>query len=220
MKIIRKIYLDKLAARKNNGLVKVITGLRRCGKTYLLQTLYGEWLAEHGVPRENIIYLALDKNENSQYRNPVVLDRFLRERIAKTSGRCYVMIDEIQYCTSVPNEALPESVRSEKNDITFYDTLLGLMDQCDLYVTGSNSEMLSSDIRTNFRGRGDEIRVYPLCYSEFRSAWNGNPQRALREYLYHGGMPLILTYQSEQDKNAYLRSLFEKSGGAYSCLQT
>jgi len=154
MEIHRDRYLRRLISKKDNGLVKVITGLRRCGKTYLLRNLYQSWLIEEGVRKENIIYLALDANINASLRNPCNLDRYLRERISETEGRCYVMIDEIQYCVSVPNEALPESVRSAENDITFYDTVLGLMDECDLYITGSNSHMLSTDILTNFRGRG------------------------------------------------------------------
>lgn len=211
MEIHRDRYLRRLISKKDNGLVKVITGLRRCGKTYLLRNLYQSWLIEEGVRKENIIYLALDANINASLRNPCNLDRYLRERISETEGRCYVMIDEIQYCASVPNEALPESVRSAENDITFYDTVLGLMDECDLYITGSNSHMLSTDILTNFRGRGDEVRVYPFSYSEFLSAWPGNPRNALREYLYHGGMPLVLAYPDEQEKAAYLRNLFAKT---------
>lgn len=211
MAIQRDRYLEQLISKKDNGLVKVITGLRRCGKTYLLRELYRSWLLEHGVKKENIIYLSLDANANATYRNPILLDQYLRSKMAAASGRCYVMIDEIQYCVTVPNEALPKEVRSSQNAITFYDTVLGLMDVCDLYITGSNSQMLSSDVLTNFRGRGDEIRVYPLSFKEFYSARTGDPREAFREYLYHGGMPMVLAYQSNQDKGNYLRRLFTKT---------
>lgn len=211
MEIQRDRYLNQLITRRNNGLVKVITGLRRCGKTYLLHHLYHQWLLEHGVPDDHILYIALDRNENATYRNPILLDQYLQERIRSISGRCYVMIDEIQYAVPVPNEALPESVRTADNAITFYDTVLGLMEECDLYITGSNSQMLSSDILTNFRGRGDEVRVYPLSYAEFRSAYSGDARYAFREYLYHGGMPMILSIPDEAGKGQYLRNLFTKT---------
>lgn len=192
-------------------MVKVITGIRRCGKTYLLRTLFYEWLLKHGVPTENIIFIALDKNENAKYRNPILLDEYLHAQIQKDKGKCICMIDEIQYCVSVPNEALPASAQTKDTDITFYDTVLGLMSDCDLYITGSNSHMLSSDILTNFRGRGDEIRVHPLSYAEFVSAWKGKSEDAFREYLLYGGLPMVLTSCSDsRDKGTYLKNLFEK----------
>ena len=210
MVIKRDRYLEKLITRKDNGLVKVVTGIRRCGKTYLLKNLYQKWLISQGGSKTNIIILELDQNANSKYRNPLLLDAYLHEQIKRTKGRCYIIIDEIQYSVPVPNPALPESAQTKENAITFYDTVLGLMDQCDLYVTGSNSEMLSSDILTNFRGRGDEIRVYPLSFAEYYAAYKGDKSRAWTEYLYYGGMPLILTKDSEREKGAYLKELFEK----------
>ena len=136
MEIERPEYINKLISAKDNGRVKVITGLRRCGKTYLVKTLFPKWLIENGVSRDNIVYLALDTISNSQYRNPLLLDKYLREIISSKSGRCYIIIDEIQFSVPVDNPALPENVRTEENRLTFYDTLLGLMNECDLYVTG------------------------------------------------------------------------------------
>ena len=211
MEILRKRYLDKLISKKDNGQVKVITGLRRSGKTYLLKNIYMKWLEQNGIPKDHILFIALDQNKNSKYRNPILLDQFLREEIKKRSGRCYVMIDEIQYAVPVPNPDIPAAVQTKKNAITFYDTILGLMDICDLYVTGSNSEMLSSDILTNFRGRGDEVRVYPLSYSEYYNAYKGDKGNAWRDYLFYGGMPLVLSKEDSGEKGAYLKDLFEKT---------
>lgn len=209
MIIHRDRYLQKLIAKKDNGQVKVITGLRRCGKTYLLKHLYRKWLMKHGVPEKNIILLELDQNKNAKYRNPILLDEYLRTQIARSKGKCYCIIDEIQYAVPVPNPSLPASVQTKDNAITFYDTALGLMDLCDLYVTGSNSEMLSSDILTNFRGRGDEIRVFPLSYAEYLSAYKGDPAIAWRDYLFYGGMPFSLS-KTQEEKSFYLKELFEK----------
>jgi len=211
MIITRDRYLNKLISRKDNGLVKVITGLRRSGKTYLLKVLFKEWLISQGISDNNIIYLPLDLNENAKYRNPTLLDQYIREKIQATDGRCYVMIDEIQYSVPVPNPYLPKEVQTPENAITFYDTVLGLMELCDLYVTGSNSEMLSSDILTNFRGRGDEVSVYPLSFSEFYSVCGKSQTEAFREYLYFGGMPFILSCDSPDDKSTYLKNLFKKT---------
>ena len=208
--IKRDRYLKKLISKKDNGQVKIITGLRRSGKTYLLKNMYKSWLIEQGIEESNIIFLALDENRNSRYRNPIILDHFLREQISLAEGRCYVMIDEIQYSVAVPNPDIPDSVQSVDTYITFYDTVLGLMDQCDLYVTGSNSQMLSSDIRTNFRGRGDEIRVYPLSFSEYYAAYDLDKTYAWRDYLYYGGMPAVLSKDTATEKGNYLKELFEK----------
>lgn len=211
MIIQRPVYLQKLIERRDNGMVKVITGLRRCGKTFLVKNLYHDWLVSEGIPSRNIIIISLDQNSNARFRNPILLDAYLRQEIRNHSGRCYVILDEIQYSVDVPNAALPEEVRTKDNAITFYDTVLGLMDLCDLYVTGSNSEMLSSDILTNFRGRGDEVHVYPLSFAEFLSVWEGESQAAFREYLYHGGMPAVLSYKTPDAKGNYLKRLFEKT---------
>jgi len=211
VEIKRDLYLNKLIERRDNGLVKVITGLRRSGKTYLLKNIYRNRLIADGVPEENIIYLALDQNTNAAYRNPLLLDEYLQKRIQSIRGRCYIIIDEIQYSQTVPNPYLPEESRNAKNEITFYDTVLGLMDQCDVYITGSNSEMLSSDILTNFRGRGDEVRVYPLSFREYYTSSGGSISAAFRNYLYYGGMPMILSQHSTEAKANYLQTLFRKT---------
>ena len=211
MNIKRDYYLNKLISKKDNGMVKVVTGLRRSGKTFLLKNIYRAWLISNGTPEKNVVYLALDSNQNIRYRNPVELDNYLRDKINSAEGRCYVIIDEIQYATSVPNPYLPQEVRSKENEISFYDTVLGLMDICDLYITGSNSKMLSSDILTNFRNRGDEIKVYPLSFSEYLTAYKGSEDDAWRDYLYYGGMPFILTLDDPRDKAEYLENLFKKT---------
>lgn len=216
MIIQRDRYLQQLQKKRGNGLIKVITGLRRCGKTYLLKKIYRDWLIEHGVPEDHIIYLALDQTENIRYRNPFELDRYIKDRIGKggtgaAAGADYVvMIDEIQFSVPVPNPYLPESEQDKSNAITFYDVVLGLMDQCDLYITGSNSEMLSSDILTNFRGRGDEIRIYPLSFAEYFAVVGGSERSAFLDYLRYGGMPLILSQRTPSEKADYLQSLFDK----------
>ena len=210
MIIKRDSYLRKLIAKRDNGLVKVITGLRRSGKTFLLKELYTSWLKENGVRAENIVYIQLDKNTSLKYRNPLYLDEYLRTLINEREGRCYVMIDEIQFSSAVPNPYLPEEVQSRENDVTFYDTVLGLMDECDLYITGSNSEMLSSDILTSFRGRGDEIRVSPLSWSEYTEVF-GDTDLAWRNYLLYGGMPYVTQMEADADKKKYLDDLFEKT---------
>ena len=189
-------------------MIKVITGLRRCGKTYLVEELYTRYLISEGVPERNIIYLALDKDYNARYRNPLELGSHIRDLISSTEGRCYVIIDEIQFCVKVENPALPGD---RENMITFYDVTLGLKDECDLYITGSNSKMLSRDILTNFRGRGDEVRVYPLSFSEYYSAVGGDRRSAWTEYLLHGGMPHILSIKNPKDKDRYLKNLFEET---------
>lgn len=211
MRIERPEYLNKLIAARDNGRVKVITGLRRCGKTYLVRNLYADWLRENGVPDKNIIYLALDRASNARYRNPLLLDEYLQKIVSETDGRCYVMIDEIQFSVAVDNPALPENVRTPENRLTFYDTLLGLMDECDLYVTGSNSKMLSKDILSGFRDRGHEIRMHPLSFEEYYSAVGGDTRGAWIEYLNHGGMPQVLTFDDRASKDGYLKNLLNET---------
>ncbi len=211
MEIERPEYVRKLIASKDNGRVKVITGLRRCGKTYLVKTLFTKWLRNNGVSDNNIIYLALDRISNADYRNPLLLDEYLRDAISKRSGRCYVIIDEIQFSVPVDNPALPVNVRTEENRLTFYDSLLGLMDECDLYVTGSNSKMLSKDVLSGFRDRGHEIRVHPLSFVEYYSAVDMDIRSAWTEYLYHGGMPLVLSFEDRPSKDRYLKDLLSET---------
>ena len=208
MVIRRDLYLQKLIDRRENGLVKVITGIRRCGKSYLLFELYHQYLLADGVPADHIIGLALDEDENARYRNPLELGSYIRSLLTDQSRMYYVFLDEIQKVAEIPNPYLPGT--GEK--IGFVDVLLGLMKikNVDLYVTGSNSKMLSSDILTEFRGRGDEVRVNPLSYREFCSAYGEDSRSAWRDYFTYGGMPLVLAQKTPGDKSRYLHSLFDK----------
>ncbi len=202
----RSVYLDALKRRKENSLVKVITGIRRCGKSYLLFTLYHQYLNSIGVDDNHIIELALDDDLNAQYRNPLELGKYIRSLIKGKSKMHYVFLDEIQKVAEIKNPYLPDSDET----ITFVDVLNGLMKlpNIDIYVTGSNSKMLSSDVLTEFRGRGDEIRVHPLSFSEFCNGYKG--ENAWQEYLTFGGMPFLLSLNSPQDKAKYLHDLFDK----------
>ena len=186
----RKQYLEKLIEKKDNGRVKVITGLRRCGKSVLLFDLYRNYLLDHGVEQSQIIALALDVLENSRYRNPIELDGFIRERIADNGKRYYVFIDEIQNVSEIQNPYVDDPCAK----IGFIDVILGFMQMSnvDVYVTGSNSKMLSSDVLTQFRDRGDEIRVYPLSFAEFYEAYDGDKREAWQDYYTYGGMPYVL----------------------------
>ena len=191
MIIRRDKYLKKLIDKRGNGLVKIITGIRRCGKSFLLFNLFHEYLNSIGVLDENIIELSLDEALNARYRNPLELDKYIRDRITDTSRQYYVFLDEIQKVSDIQNPYIED--KSAK--IGFIDVLLGLMKirNADIYVTGSNSKMLSSDILTEFRGRGDEIRVNPLTYEEFLSAYDGERRLAWEQYCTYGGMPFTLS---------------------------
>lgn len=209
MVINRDRYLNKLIAKKENGLIKVITGIRRCGKSFLLFELYHEYLNSIGVSNDNIIELALDEAMNAKYRNPLELDQYIREQITDKERKFYVFIDEIQKVSEIQNPYVDDA----EAKIGFVDVLLGLMKikNVDLYVTGSNSRMLSSDILTEFKDRGDEIRVNPLTYSEFYSAYEGEKRHAWREYYTYGGMPLVLSKKTHEEKSKYLKDLFAKT---------
>ena len=209
MLIQRQQYLEKLIRKKNNGRVKIITGLRRSGKSFLLFELYANYLRENGVGEDQIIGLALDELPNAKYRNPMELDQAIRERIRDSKKQYYVMIDEIQFVSEIQNPYVDDP----KAKLGFIDVVLGLVKirNADIYVTGSNSQMLSSDILTQFRDRGDEIRVNPLSFAEFYAAYNGDKRHAWREYCTYGGMPLVLTLDSHEEKSKYLRDLFEKT---------
>ena len=208
MVIQRDRYLQKLIHRRENGMVKVITGIRRCGKSYLLFELYHQYLNVDGVTDDQIIELALDEDENARYRNPLELGQYIRSLLVDKKKMYYVFLDEIQKVAEIPNPYLSGTGEM----IGFVDVLLGLMKikNVDLYVTGSNSRMLSTDILTEFRGRGDEVRVNPLNYREFCSAYGEDKRSAWRDYFTFGGMPLILAQKTPEDKSRYLHSLFDK----------
>ena len=206
--IERKKYLDKLISRKNNDMVKVITGIRRCGKSYLLFRIYKDFLKSQGIDDEQIIELALDEIENIKYRNPIELGAYLNQMTADRNKSYYVFLDEIQKVIPVQNPY----IENAEDKISFVDVVLSLMkrENIDVYVTGSNSKMLSSDILTEFRGRGDEIKVAPLSFSEFYNAYDGDKHSAWQEYFTYGGMPFVMQKKGHEEKAQYLQSLFDK----------
>ena len=224
MEIKRDAYLNALIRKKDNGRVKIITGIRRCGKSYLLFNLYKNYLLRNGVREDQIVEIALDEIDSVRYRNPFALNEFVKEKIAGKTDRAYVFIDEIQLCASVPNPYLDDP--NEK--VTFIDTVLGLMKirNLDLYVSGSNSKMLSREVLTQFRDRGDEIRVFPLSFGEFYPAYyethsasyRADPLSALSpggdawiEYCTYGGMPYLLSLESAEEKSRYLKDLMDET---------
>ena len=216
MIIERTHYLQKLISHKWNRKVKIITGIRRCGKSFLLFDLYKHHLLESGVPENHIIEVALDRKEHAAYRNPIVLGEYVLSRASNHKEQYYVFIDEIQMSYKVKNTDVDESsVPEEDRDLlytTFYDTLNDLISKnyLDVYVTGSNSRILSSDIVTNFRDRGSEIRVFPLSFSEFYSFAPGEKTDAFEEYLTYGGMPLAVLEKDEAEKRSYLNALHKR----------
>lgn len=205
MEIKRDSYLEQLNSYRFDGLVKVITGIRRCGKSYLLKNIYRKYLLGNGVKEEQIITIELDLAKDIKYRNPLLLSSYVREKVEGKKEEFYLFVDEIQMSDEVSN---PYNADGKK--ITFYDALNDLrsLPNLDVYVTGSNSKMLSSDILTEFRGRSDEIRVHPLNFSEYYSAVGGDKNEAFDDYAFYGGMPLILSRPSDAAKMSYLKSLF------------
>ena len=208
-RIERNYYLNKLIERRFNGRVKVVTGIRRCGKSVLLFDIFGDYLKAEGVNEEQLIILKLDVAKNARYRNPMELDKYLREQITTPDKQYYVMLDEIQEVSSIPNPWLND----ENATIGFVDILLGLLDfkNVDIYVTGSNSKMLSTDVMTEFKDRGDEIHVNPLMYKEFYSSYQGEKNHAWQEFVTYGGLPRIMSLQSDKDKSQYLQDLIRKT---------
>lgn len=190
--IKRNSYLKQLISGKQNGLIKIVTGIRRCGKSYLLFKIFRNHLLEQGVTPNHIISLALDDILNEEYCDPKKLVLYIKENI-KDSQIHYVLLDEVQMVD---------------NFVGALNSLLHI-DNVDVYVTGSNSKFLSSDIATEFRGRGDEIRIYPLSFSEFLSEYNGDKNDAWRDYITYGGLPLILSLESSQQKSNYLHNLYQ-----------
>lgn len=194
MEIRRDIYLNKLISKKHNGLIKVVTGMRRCGKSYLLFNLFKEYLVNEGVNENHIIEIAFDSFENRKYRDPEVIFPYLMEKIADKE-MYYVLLDEVQMLDDF--ESVLNSLGRKKN--------------VDVYVTGSNAKFLSKDIITEFRGRGDEVHMYPLTYSEFMSVYDGDKQEGWRDYVLFGGIPLVLGFETADQKSDFLKSLFEET---------
>ena len=207
MEIKRDSYLQQLISYRFDGLVKVITGIRRCGKSYLLKNIYRDYLLENGVKDEQIITIELDLAKDIKYRNSLILSSYIREKVEKSKEEYYLFVDEIQMSDEVANPYNPDGKR-----ITFYDALNDLrgLSNLDVYVTRSNSKMLSSDILTEFRGRSDEIRVHPLSFAEYYSAVGGDKNEAFDEYAFYGGMPLIISRPNDATKMNYLKSLFQE----------
>lgn len=194
MEIKRDRYLNTLISKEHNGLIKVITGMRRCGKSYLLFTLFKEHLRSEGVAEDHIIEIAFDAFENRKYRDPDVLYPYLKEQI-KDDAMYYVLLDEIQLLGEF--ESILNSLIRMKN--------------VDVYVTGSNARFLSKDVITEFRGRGDEVHMHPLSFAEFMSVYQGTKQDGWNEYMLYGGIPLVLEFTTPDQKIAFLKSLFEET---------
>ena len=206
MEVSRDKYLNDLVVRKGNGMIKVVTGIRRCGKTYLVFDLFVRHLIESGVPEDHIIALALDDRANVRYRDVDALYDYLMERIGNDRGVYYVLLDEIQYAITV------RELRSKDEPPALYGVLNGLLHRrnVDVYVTGSNSKLLSTDVMTEFRGRGDEVRIHPLTFAEFMQAFDGDRQAGWAEYVMYGGLPLTLSMHTPEQKASYLTGLFEE----------
>lgn len=206
MHIKRETYLAELVDRMHNGMIKVITGIRRCGKTYLLFEIFDKYLHETGVRDEQIVKVALDDERNAALRDPSALADYLDAELAKAKGQRYVLLDEIQYAIS------NEELRSKKPP-RIYGVLNGLLRRSgvDAYVTGSNSRMLSTDVMTEFRGRGDEVNVRPLSFREFMEGYEGDMYQGLAEYMTYGGMPLLLSMKTDAQKARYLERLFSET---------
>ena len=214
MIIEREEYVNQLIAKRWNGKVKIITGIRRSGKSYLLSTLFKNHLIAEGAREEDFVEVALDRKAGIKYRNPNLLYDYIMKRTKDTNRKYYVLIDEIQLSYKVKNEEVDEALVPEEDRemlyTTFYDILNDLIARpnLDVYVTGSNSKMLSKDIVTNFRDRGSEIKVYPLSFSEYLSVSGLEKADALEEYLMYGGMPSAVLEPDEKEKRRYLRGLF------------
>ena len=203
MVIRRDRYLERLISKQNNGMIKVITGIRRCGKSYLLFNLFYDHLLASGTPEDNIICIALDDVENEAYRDPYRLYSYIKERVQDNREQYYVLIDEAQYAIS------KEEMKNPDEPIRLYGVLNSLLrkSNVDVYITGSNSKFLSSDVMTEFRGRGDEIHISPLSFSEFYPASGQEKSDAWRDYLYYGGLPHILAESGGEAKSRYLEKL-------------
>lgn len=194
IEIKRDSYLNQLLVRRNNGLIKIITGLRRCGKSYLLRTIFKNHLLNEGVPHDHIIEMAFDLFENLEYQDPKVFYPWINEQI-KDDGRYYILLDEVQLLRE------------------FVSVLNGLSEKknCDVYVTGSNAKFLSKDIATEFGGRGDEVHMYPLSFAEFMTVYNGHYYDGFNEYMTYGGIPIVVLADTSEQKMALLENLFSET---------
>ena len=193
IEIQRDYYLEKLIRRKGNGLIKIVTGIRRCGKSYLMRTLFKKHLIESGVDEGHIIEMSFDLYDNIEYRDPKIFYPWIKEKI-ENGEKYYILLDEVQLLDE------------------FVSVLNGLADRknCDIYVTGSNARFLSRDIATEFGGRGDEIHMYPLSFSEFMTIYNGNRYDGWNEYIMYGGIPLVALAETQEQKMMLLDNLFEE----------
>lgn len=192
MEIKRDSYIDQLKIRKNNGMIKIITGIRRCGKSFLLFVLFKKYLLENGVDEEHIIEIVLDGIENEELRDPRRCYEYIRASV-KDEKNYYLFLDEVQFMPRF-EEVLNSLLR---------------MNNIDVYVTGSNSRFLSSDIVTEFRGRGDEVRIYPLSFAEFYSVYSGEYDDAWNDYMIYGGLPQVAQFADDRQKAGYLKNIFE-----------
>ena len=206
MHIKRDSYLRQLLERQQNGLIKVICGLRRCGKSFLLFTIFQEYLKAQGVDDSHIISLTLDDDINAQYRNPDTLSAYIRSRITNDKELFYIFLDEVQFAIS------REELKNHDQPVRLYGVLNGLLrlKNVDVYVTGSNSKLLSKDILTEFRGRGDVVAIHPLTFREYFDHVGGERTLVFEEYARYGGMPLTLNKKNELAKVNYLSGLFEE----------
>lgn len=205
--IKRDDYLNKLVRNMWNGDIKVITGIRRCGKSVLLFDIFYEYLLEQGYDEEHIIKIALDQRKYYKFRNPITLCEYVEELVSKNKGNKYfLLIDEVQFTVKVKDE------ENDNIEVTVYDMLneLKAYKNLDVYVTGINSKMLSKDVATEFRGRATQIHIYPLSYSEVYSYLGGDKRDVLNQYMLYGGMPRIIEMNNEKDKKTYLSNLYDE----------
>lgn len=194
MDIKRDKYLEDLINRMHNGMIKIVTGIRRCGKSYLIFTIFKNYLKEQGVDESHIVAIELDQRKDKKYRDPDVILEYIESRIVD-EGQYYILLDEVKLLDEF--EEVLNSLLHIKN--------------VDIYVTGSNSKFLSKDVITEFRGRGDEIHIYPLTFKEFMQAYEGDIYRGWAEYVVYGGLPLTVTMKTEEQKIIYLTKLFEET---------
>ena len=214
--IDRPIYLKKLISKMDNGMIKVITGIRRCGKSFLLFDLFYNYLLEQGIPEECIIRIALDDVENEDLLDPHVLSKYISDHTKDSAKHYYVLLDEIQFAIT------RDELKNKDTYVRLYGVLNGLLRRknIDVYVTGSNSKLLSTDVMTEFRGRGDRIHIAPLAFSEYYPAYGGTKEDAWNDYLMYGGMPYVVSlpvedkvkYLTELHKEIYLKDISERYG--------